>query len=57
MEELVRAYGNHSRYDNQKLHLDKAGILEEEVLELVRIIHKHKKGLDQEIFQILENND
>lgn len=57
MEELIRIYGNPSRYDDQKLHLDKAGILEEEVVELIRIIHKHKKGLDQEIFQNFGNND
>lgn len=57
IEELIRAYGNHSRYDDQKLHLDTAGILEEEVVELIHIIHKHKKGLDQEIFQILENSE
>lgn len=51
IEELLLLYGNYGRYDRQKLHTPAGGIQEEGIIELIKMIHRHKKGLDQEIFQ------
>lgn len=52
IEELVARYGNYERYNKQKLHIDPADIREEKLVELIELIHRHKKGLDQEVFQV-----
>lgn len=51
--ELLERYGNDERYNKQKLHINVTDISEEMVIELIKLIHQHKKGLDQEVFQIL----
>ena len=53
IEYLIRTYGNYSRYDRQKLHVAPADIQEEGLKKLIKMIHRHKKGLDQEIFQTI----
>ena len=53
IEYLLRTYGNYSRYNRQKLHVDPADIQEEGLKELIKMIHRQKKGLDQEIFQTI----
>ncbi|MDH6306732.1 hypothetical protein M2459_001966 [Parabacteroides sp. PF5-5] len=48
IESLIEKYGNSKRYNNQITHFDTKEITNEKLLELVRIIHSYKKGLDQE---------
>jgi hypothetical protein len=52
IESLIERYGNPRRYDNQMPHFDAKGIVDEKLLELIRIIHLHKKGVDQEVLLI-----
>lgn len=47
--ELIDRYGNRELYDNQKITFDTAQINEKELLQLLTIIHRYKKGLEQEI--------
>lgn len=49
IESLIERYGNSKRYDNQMAHFEAKEIADEKLLELVRIIHLYKKGLDQEV--------
>ncbi len=44
---LLEKFGNKSLYDQQQLN--KAAIVEEKLLHLIALIHKYKKGLEQEI--------
>lgn len=53
IEYLISTYGNYMRYDRQKLQVDPTDIPEQGLKELIKIIHRYKKGLDQEIFQSL----
>lgn len=47
---LIKKSGNKQRYNEQKLNFDINSIVENNLLQLISTIHKHKKGLDQEIF-------
>lgn len=49
IEDLIKKFGNRNRYDLQKINFDKVNISEPEILNLINIIHKYRKGLDQEI--------
>jgi len=49
IENLISENGNKSRYDQQKINFVVETIQEENLLQLINVIHKHKKGLDQEI--------
>ncbi|OQX22646.1 MAG: hypothetical protein BWK75_00245 [Candidatus Altiarchaeales archaeon A3] len=49
IENLIKNHGNRDRYDNQKTNFDTKLIGESQLLKLIEIIHKYKKGLDQEI--------
>ena len=49
IEYLFENYGNKKLYDNQKNNFDIETISEINLLNLIEIIHKHKKGLEQEI--------
>jgi len=49
IEYLFKNYGNKKLYDNQKNNFDIETISEINLLNLIEIIHKHKKGLEQEI--------
>lgn len=46
----LRDNGNRERFDNQKMNFDIDKIQESKVLELIKLIEKEKKGLDQEYF-------
>ncbi len=50
IDNLIKNSGNKNRYNEQKINLDIKNIKEENLLKLIASIHKHKKGLDQEIF-------
>ena len=50
IDSFIKKFGNTDRYNNQKINFDTKTIQEEKLLELIGIIHKNKKGLDQEIF-------
>ncbi|MBN9349996.1 MAG: hypothetical protein J0H55_04860 [Chitinophagaceae bacterium] len=48
-EKLIKEFGNRKRYDIQKINFDPKKIREENLIRLIQIIHKYRKGLDQEI--------
>lgn len=50
IENFIFEYGNKNLYDKQKINFDIQSITESELLKLIDIIHKYKKGLEQEIF-------
>lgn len=50
LDELFERYGNPDRYHTQQLHEATATNPQPEVQQLVALISKHKKGLDQEVF-------
>lgn len=50
LEKILKNYGNRKFYDNQKIKFDKNDISEDNILNLLQIIHRHKKGLEQELF-------
>ena len=50
LEEILEQSGSRKRYNSQKMNFDMTSIAEEELLDLVQLLHKHKKGLDQERF-------
>ena len=47
IEELIEKFGNRKLYDSQRLN--DATVSEPAIKELISLIHKHKKGLEQEI--------
>lgn len=49
IEDLVVEYGNKKRYNTQIINFDRGTIQEAKILNLISILHKYKKGLDQEI--------
>lgn len=49
IEKLIMDFGNRKRYDIQKINFDPKKIKEENLIRLTQIIHKYRKGLDQEI--------
>lgn len=49
IETLIKEYGNKARYDNQRLLFDVASVADTTVLTLIRILHRYRKGLDQEL--------
>jgi len=53
IEKHLRSFGNKALYDNQFLmQPDLANITEPRILSLISLLHKHKKGLEQEFFLI-----
>lgn len=50
IEKLIEDFGNKKRYDDQKINFKIKSIRQEKLLQLIDIIHKYRKGLDQEIF-------
>lgn len=50
IDRRIKDSGSKKRYDTQKINFDINSIKEENLLRLIVSIHKHKKGLDQEIF-------
>ena len=49
IENIIENYGNKNLYDNQKINLNLHSIKESNLIELIKMIHKYKKGLEQEI--------
>jgi len=49
IENLIEKHGNKSLYDNQKINFNLQSINEKSLLKLIKIIHKHKKCLEQEL--------
>ncbi|MCO5248410.1 MAG: hypothetical protein M9887_05625 [Chitinophagales bacterium] len=49
IKNLISENGNKARYDQQKINFVVETIQEENLLQLINVIHKYKKGLDQEI--------
>jgi predicted house-cleaning noncanonical NTP pyrophosphatase (MazG superfamily) len=50
IDEMIKNSGSKKRYDEQKVNFEATKITENNLLQLIDSIHKHKKGLDQEIF-------
>jgi len=50
IEKDIVKYGNRERFDKQKINFDISDIKEKNLLNLIQIIEKEKKGLDQEFF-------
>lgn len=49
IENLISENGNKERYNQQRINFVVETIQEKDLLQLINVIHKHKKGLDQEI--------
>jgi len=49
-ENLFEKYGNRELYDKQSFNFEKGQIDEPKLNELVAIIHRYKRGLEQEVF-------
>jgi hypothetical protein len=49
IDELIVNYGNKERYNIQKINFDINCVQKESLNDLIKVIHKNKKGLDQEI--------
>jgi hypothetical protein len=49
IELQIKKWGNKDLYDNQKMNYETHSINEPKIHELIGIIHKYKKGLEQEI--------
>lgn len=50
IEKLISTKGNRDNYNNQTIQFDEKEVDEKDVLTLLRLIEKYKKGLEQEIF-------
>jgi hypothetical protein len=50
IEEKLSSNGNRDNYNNQTIQFDRNEIKEENILTLLGLIEKHKKGLEQEIY-------
>lgn len=48
LEDLIARYGNRKIYDNQKANFTLEAIEEPEILQIIALLHKYKKGLEQE---------
>ncbi|MDR2064200.1 MAG: hypothetical protein LBP85_00590 [Prevotellaceae bacterium] len=50
IEQMLSNHGNKKLYDNQKINFDSVSITENKLQNLIALIHKYKKGLEQEIY-------
>ncbi|GHT75088.1 hypothetical protein AGMMS50262_09440 [Bacteroidia bacterium] len=50
IEQILEIYGNKELYNNQKINFNEENLTEENLKQLIPLIHKYKKGLEQEIF-------
>lgn len=50
IDKLIADFGNKQLYNEQKINFKINSIREEQILQLINIIHKYRKGLEQEIF-------
>jgi hypothetical protein len=49
IEILISNYGNKKLYDRQRILFNARVVKEEKIVRLIKMIHKYKKGLEQEI--------
>jgi hypothetical protein len=49
IEHLIAKYGNRRLYDNQKLQVEEDEIREPGLKQVIGMLHKYKKGLEQEV--------
>ncbi len=49
VDELISKFGNRTRYNQQKINFSIKSIKEINLINLIKILHKHRRGLDQEI--------
>ncbi|WP_312076557.1 hypothetical protein [Chryseobacterium sp.] len=49
LESIIDKHGNTNRYNQQKINFAIENITEEKILVLIKVLHRYKKGLDQEI--------
>ena len=49
IEDLIKNFGNKNCYDIQKINFNVKDIYEKKLLELIEMIHRNKKGLEQEV--------
>lgn len=49
IEAMLESYGNKDRYDQQRINFNVKEISDENLLQLISLLHKYKKGLDQEV--------
>ncbi len=49
IEELFKNFGNAQRYDQQPARFNREAIRETGILDLLKLIHHYKKGVDQEV--------
>ena len=49
IEDILKNSGSRKRYNAQKINFDVSAIVEDELLKLIDLLHKYKKGLDQEV--------
>lgn len=54
---LIRKWGNVNLYNKQKINYELASVNEPQIHRLAKIIHKYKKGLEQEILISQHRND
>jgi hypothetical protein len=54
IEELLMNYGSRERYNTQKINFQISSIKEPNLPQLIKLLHKYKKGLDQELLIGLE---
>jgi len=49
IENLIKAYGNPDLYDRQKVMSGQSDIDQQELLDLVELLHRYRRGLEQEV--------
>lgn len=49
IEELIRKNGNRKLYNEHKINFNPKAIKEDNLLKLIEVLHKYRKGLEQEI--------
>jgi hypothetical protein len=54
IEKLLEKHGNRELYHKQQLHSSTRAVEEQSVVKLIKLIEKHKKGLEQEV--LIGNN-
>lgn len=49
IDDLIKQHGNKNRYNDQNINFNIEIIRESGIIDLINIIHKYRKGLDQEV--------
>lgn len=48
LKDFIARFGNRKIYDNQKANFTSETIEEPEILQIISLLHKYKKGMEQE---------